>query len=238
MGAAHYPLHSDILNSHAVAEVFKRTGTYLLPQTYPEGCPQHTVCGSGHGTVAGPCVTILKTFFSTDNSPFPNPMVPSPDGSVPAALHGRDANRMTLIGPNWRLTSSQSDETTPLSTGVRTMRTPCCSEKRLPSASCATNTTAITSSSGGSPSPGSMGPAWPFDLTITKQAGRGGPPAGRTVCRSVGRDARVRLLLLDRRQHTLVVGELERYQTALLRLAFLHLAQQNDIFLGYDFHAL
>ena len=34
-GAADYPLHPDILNSQAVAEVFARTGAYLLPQAYP-----------------------------------------------------------------------------------------------------------------------------------------------------------------------------------------------------------
>ena len=36
-GAASYPIHAKVLNSQAVAEVFSRFGTYLLPMAYPEG---------------------------------------------------------------------------------------------------------------------------------------------------------------------------------------------------------
>ena len=105
-GAAHYPLHTDILNSPAVAQVFTRTGTYLLPQAFPEGCPQHPAYGSGHATVAGACVTVLKAFFSTDNSPFPNPMVSGPDGLSLLPYTGGDASQITLTGELHKLAAN------------------------------------------------------------------------------------------------------------------------------------
>jgi len=40
-----YPVHSDVLNSDAVQEVFSRNGTYFLPMAFPEGCPQHPSYG-------------------------------------------------------------------------------------------------------------------------------------------------------------------------------------------------
>src|ERR1043166_4181711 len=55
-----YPIHGDILNSAAVAQVFSKYGAYLLPQAFPEGSPLHPSYGAGHATVAGACVTILK----------------------------------------------------------------------------------------------------------------------------------------------------------------------------------
>ncbi len=52
-GQKTYPLNADILNSQAVARVFSRYGTYLLPHAFPEGCPQHPSYGQGHATYAG-----------------------------------------------------------------------------------------------------------------------------------------------------------------------------------------
>ena len=40
--------------------------TVLLPMAFPEGSPMHPAYGAGHATVAGACVTILKSFFDTD----------------------------------------------------------------------------------------------------------------------------------------------------------------------------
>jgi len=37
--------------------------TYLLGQMYPEGSPTHPAYPSGHATVAGACVTVLKAIF-------------------------------------------------------------------------------------------------------------------------------------------------------------------------------
>jgi len=79
--AATYPLHPDVLTSMAVQKVFQQTGTYLLPQAYPEYCPYHPSYGSGHATVSGFAVTILKAFFN-GNTVIPNPMEPSADGTT------------------------------------------------------------------------------------------------------------------------------------------------------------
>lgn len=57
-------LHADVLNSEAVARTFANTGTYLLPQAFPEGSPTHPCYPTGHGTVGGACVTALKFFFN------------------------------------------------------------------------------------------------------------------------------------------------------------------------------
>jgi hypothetical protein len=80
-GAATYPLHSDVLESEAVAETYKRFGTYLLPQAYPEGCPLHPAYPSGHATVAGACATILKALFD-EAMVVPDCVVPTPDGQA------------------------------------------------------------------------------------------------------------------------------------------------------------
>jgi len=79
-GAANYPIHPDVLNSLAVAETFSKYGTYLLPQAFPEGSPTHSSYGSGHATVAGACVTILKAFFD-ETDIVHNAVVPNADGT-------------------------------------------------------------------------------------------------------------------------------------------------------------
>src|SRR5438105_2063203 len=76
---ASYPLHSDVLDSVAVEQTYRRFGSFLLPQAYPEGCPLHPAYPSGHATVAGACATILKAFFDEDLA-VPDCVVPSRDG--------------------------------------------------------------------------------------------------------------------------------------------------------------
>jgi hypothetical protein len=78
-GAARYPLHSDVLESQAVAETYDRFGTYLLPQAYPEGCPLHPAYPSGHATVAGACATMLKALFD-ETMIVPDCVIPTQDG--------------------------------------------------------------------------------------------------------------------------------------------------------------
>lgn len=92
--AANYPLHSDVLNSQAVAETFSKYGTYLLPQAFAEGSPTHSSYGSGHATVAGACVTALKAFFDETDT-IKNPMVPNADGT---ALVPYDGPPLTVLG--------------------------------------------------------------------------------------------------------------------------------------------
>jgi hypothetical protein len=57
-------LHSDILNSAALSRIHSQYGSYLLPQAFPEGSPTHPCYPTGHGTVGGACVTVLKFFFN------------------------------------------------------------------------------------------------------------------------------------------------------------------------------
>jgi len=78
-GKTRYPIHADVLNSAAVAQVFSKHGTYLLPQAYPEGSPLHPSYGAGHATVAGACVTVLKALFD-ESFLIPNSVVPTSDG--------------------------------------------------------------------------------------------------------------------------------------------------------------
>lgn len=62
-GARNYPIHKSLLFSKSVDEVFKQTGSYFLPQTYPEGCPMHPSYPSGHAAIAGACAVVLKACF-------------------------------------------------------------------------------------------------------------------------------------------------------------------------------
>ena len=61
--ARNYVLHSSILRSEAVDAVFSLTGSYLLPQAYPEGCPLHPSYPAGHAAIAGACAVVLKACF-------------------------------------------------------------------------------------------------------------------------------------------------------------------------------
>ncbi|TPV97080.1 MAG: vanadium-dependent haloperoxidase [Myxococcales bacterium FL481] len=80
-GSKTYELHSDILNSNAVADVFSRNGTYFLPQAYPEGSPTHPSYPAGHACIAGACVTVLKAFFN-ESFVIPNPVEANSDGTA------------------------------------------------------------------------------------------------------------------------------------------------------------
>ncbi len=78
-GGANYPIHSELLNSQAVSEVFSKFDTYLLPMAYPEGCPTHPAYPAGHACIAGAGVTVLKAFFN-ESFVIPNPVVANSDG--------------------------------------------------------------------------------------------------------------------------------------------------------------
>ncbi len=96
-GTKSYPVHSDVLNSDAVQQVFTRNGTYFLPMAFPEGCPQHPSYGAGHATVAGACSTIVKAFFD-ETWVVPNPVMASDDGLSLVPYPGSDAGQITLGG--------------------------------------------------------------------------------------------------------------------------------------------
>jgi hypothetical protein len=90
-------LNTNILNSKAVQNTFSRYGTYLLPQAFPEGSPTHPAYPTGHGTVGGACVTLLKFFFD-GNYVVPNPLVPTSDGLALVPYNGSDAGQITVNG--------------------------------------------------------------------------------------------------------------------------------------------
>ena len=92
-------LNANVLNSSALAQSFSRYGNYLLSQPFPEGSPYHPAYPTGHGTVAGACITVLKFFFD-GGFVIPDPKVPASDGAslLPYAYTGDDGGLMTVNG--------------------------------------------------------------------------------------------------------------------------------------------
>jgi hypothetical protein len=85
--------HANVFKSKALHRSHEKYGTYFLSQAFPEGSPAHPAYPTGHGTVAGACITILKFFFNGDYA-FPNPQVPTPDGcSLEAYQHNPTIGR-------------------------------------------------------------------------------------------------------------------------------------------------
>jgi len=80
-------------------------GTYLLPQAYPEGSPTHPCYPTGHGTVGGACITLVKFFF--DGTQKIRPLLnavgrevvePSTDGLFLNPYTGADRDRLDING--------------------------------------------------------------------------------------------------------------------------------------------
>jgi hypothetical protein len=88
-------LNSNILNSQAVATSFATNQSYFLSQAFPEGSPAHPSYPTGHGTVGGACITMLKFFFD-ETWVFPDPLVPSSDGTQLNQYTGGDAGQITV----------------------------------------------------------------------------------------------------------------------------------------------
>lgn len=88
-----------ILNSKALKESNDQNGSFLLSQAFPEGSPTHPAYPTGHGTVAGACITVLKFFFDGDASfPKDKALVPTRDGLACEPYTGADAPKMTVNG--------------------------------------------------------------------------------------------------------------------------------------------
>jgi len=88
-------LDRTLLNSSAVQHTFNKFGSFLLPQAFPEGSPAHPSYPTGHGVVAGACITVLKFFFDGDHV-IQNPLVPSDDGTSLVPFTG--SARLTVNG--------------------------------------------------------------------------------------------------------------------------------------------
>jgi membrane-associated phospholipid phosphatase len=86
-----------VLNSVGLQQSFTKYGTWLLSQAFPEGSPAHPSYPTGHGTVGGACITLLKFFFD-GNFVLPNPMVPTSDGLSLVPYTGSDKGQLTVNG--------------------------------------------------------------------------------------------------------------------------------------------
>jgi hypothetical protein len=86
-----------VLDSEAVARGFTKNGSYFLSQAFPEGSPTHPAYPTGHGTVAGACITVLKFFYDGDFS-IADPQVASSDGTNLEPYTGAGAGQLTVNG--------------------------------------------------------------------------------------------------------------------------------------------
>jgi membrane-associated phospholipid phosphatase len=122
LGLADYPINQELFASPVLDDVLSRNGTYFLPMAFPEGSPMHTSYGSGHSTVAGACVTILKAWFD-ESAVITNPVVPSSDGATllpyegPPLTVGGELNKLAsnisqgrnIAGVHWRTDATESN---------------------------------------------------------------------------------------------------------------------------------
>jgi hypothetical protein len=117
-GARQYPIHSTLLQSEAVDAVHSRTGSYFLPQAYPEGCPLHPSYPAGHAAIAGACSVVLKACFdgsmllpgSVEASADGLTLLPRPDYSP---MVGDEIDKLAMnigMGRDWAGVHFRSDE--------------------------------------------------------------------------------------------------------------------------------
>jgi hypothetical protein len=95
---ARYPINDTLLSSEAHQRVLSRFGGSLLPQAFPEGSPLHPAYGSGHATVAGACVTILKAWFDGGRPWRGDVVVANAEGDGLVPYTGPDASKLTIGG--------------------------------------------------------------------------------------------------------------------------------------------
>ncbi len=131
---------NTVLNSQALAASHAKNNSFFLSQAFPEGSPIHPAYPTGHGAVAGACITALKFFFDGNfqfTAPAAQPLVPNsngtalgnyvaPSGELPMTVNG-ELNKLAsnisfghgiLAGIHWRsdtLTSIQLGEAVALS---------------------------------------------------------------------------------------------------------------------------
>ena len=98
-------LHADVFNSSVLPIIKSTFGSYLLPQAFPEGAPSHPCYPTGHGTVAGACITAVKFFFDGTKKIRPlllaagtDVMQPSSDGTSLVAYTGADRDSLDING--------------------------------------------------------------------------------------------------------------------------------------------
>lgn len=98
-------LSDIILGSKGLQLTYDKYRSWLLPQAFPEGSPTHPSYPTGHGTVGGACITVLKFFL--DGSQKIQPLlakvgrdvaVPSRDGLCLQRYDGADAGMLDVNG--------------------------------------------------------------------------------------------------------------------------------------------
>ncbi len=110
-------IHPMIAQSEAVKRVGEKFGSALLPQAYPEASPAHPAYPSGHATIAGACVTVLKALFD-EKRELRFPIQPTRDGkdwedldrTLPRPTVGSELNKLAanvavgrnIAGIHWR----------------------------------------------------------------------------------------------------------------------------------------
>jgi hypothetical protein len=98
-----------VLKSKALAASYAaNNNSYFLSQAFPEGSPTHPAYPTGHGAVAGACITVLKFFFDGDYK-LPSPRVSLDGTTTPPPLYtGPDAGNLTVNGELHKLASNIS----------------------------------------------------------------------------------------------------------------------------------
>jgi hypothetical protein len=98
-------LHKDVLNSAVLRIIQQAYGSFLLPQAFPEGSPTHPCYPTGHGTVGGACITVLKFFFDGSQKIRPllthaerDVVVSSADGLSLDTYAGADRDNLDING--------------------------------------------------------------------------------------------------------------------------------------------
>jgi hypothetical protein len=98
-------LHGDVLNSAVLSMIKGTHGSYLLPQAFPEGAPTHPCYPTGHGAVAGACITAIKFFYDCTQKIRPlltaahrDVVVPSDDGLSLNTYAGSDSDSLDING--------------------------------------------------------------------------------------------------------------------------------------------
>jgi hypothetical protein len=86
-----------VLDSDAVEASFIANDSYYLSQAFPEGSPTHPAYPTGHGAVAGACITALKFFFD-GRFPIPAPVVPAADGKSLLPYAAPAGHELTVNG--------------------------------------------------------------------------------------------------------------------------------------------
>jgi hypothetical protein len=105
-GTVQANVSNTVLNSKAVQASYDANNkSYLLSQAFPEGAPTHPAYPTGHGAVAGACITVLK-FFYDGSWPIPGPRAPKNDGSDTIPAPGNPV--LTVNGELHKLASNIS----------------------------------------------------------------------------------------------------------------------------------